>query len=492
MKKISAILACLYIAAHLTACTSNESREDDPMAPAEETAAVDSELEKVDGGSTAAVDESQAGFGDEQLPEQALGEAAPTDKPAALADAAPAAGDLSLDAPAASGAPADALAMEAPPTEPQLDLSAPPPELTPEPSASTLAEAPPAEAVPTDATSLGIDPGTDKSSSTNMAGTTSTDTQHVADSSAPKASLKKTRDAPFTVGGQLLNSVYVARSGDDYKKIAKAIFGDAKKSKSLKSGNPAIAKVNVGDKVYYNSPNRPTDDTAMKTYQEDTGAAPEVYVAREGDDLKKVARSLLGSTKNWKEPWVTNTDLESKGALVAGTEIRYFKQGIEAAGSGGGMDGAKIAKNDVAPFSPADQMMPPPLDQMAPPPADQMAANSMPPPPADQMLPPPPDMGGAASGTTVAELPPPPAEMAPPPPPPVEQAPPPPPPMEAKPPSTHLVANAAEGMSNDDLMMGLGAAGILAAGIAGMMVIRKRRQQKEMAAAFGDTQIGAS
>src|SRR4051812_351635 len=87
MKKFAATLLCIYLAAHLGACTSKESREDDTTPPAEETAAVDSELEKVDG--APATDEANSGFVDEQLPEQALGEkpADATSTPPATADA---------------------------------------------------------------------------------------------------------------------------------------------------------------------------------------------------------------------------------------------------------------------------------------------------------------------------------------------------------------------------------------------------------------------
>jgi LPXTG-motif cell wall-anchored protein len=52
-----------------------------------------------------------------------------------------------------------------------------------------------------------------------------------------------------------------------------------------------------------------------------------------------------------------------------------------------------------------------------------------------------------------------------------------------------MQAEAASGM--DDMML-MGAVGVLVLGIAAIVVIRKRKQQKEMAAVFNEnTQIGA-
>lgn len=43
---------------------------------------------------------------------------------------------------------------------------------------------------------------------------------------------------------------------------------------------------------------------------------------------------------------------------------------------------------------------------------------------------------------------------------------------------------------DNDTLMALAGAGILFVGFAALMVIRKRKQQREMAAAFNDTQVG--
>jgi LPXTG-motif cell wall-anchored protein len=43
---------------------------------------------------------------------------------------------------------------------------------------------------------------------------------------------------------------------------------------------------------------------------------------------------------------------------------------------------------------------------------------------------------------------------------------------------------------DNDMVMSLAGAAIIAAGLAAVIVIRKRRQNREMASAFNDTQVG--
>ena len=483
MKKFAAILACVYLTAHLSACTSNESREDESIAASEETELVDGELEKVEAG-----DEANAGFVDEQLPEQALGEQPAADSGTAIAEEAPPA-DSGVDMGGSPDALADSTAPTETPAEPSFDTAAteaPAPEVAPVPAPDT--------SMGSTETTAAVDPGTSSSETTTAAAEPRP--------SAPAAELQKVPTEPYRAGGQLLNAVYVARPGDNYKKIATMIYGDESKQKDLKKANPGIKSPKPGSKIFYNSPQRPTDEMAMKTYYEDMGMQPEVYVAQEGDNIRKISKQLLGYDNAWKEIWTTN-ELESKTKLAKGETIRYWRgkditpttptlAGTELKywkGAPAAAPAPVLAQNtDVAPaqqMSPPPQELPPPPMPEQLPPAQDMAQNF--PPPND--FPPPPDMNTAGTTTAMNDLPPPPPpEMAPPPPPPMEQAPP--PPAMQKPAKPMLAEEG--GMSNDDMMMGLAGVGIVAAGIAAIMVIRKRRQQKEMQAAFGDTQIGAS
>lgn len=448
MKKIVALLLSVFLAAHLTACTSSDSvEESDSLGGDETTASVDGELEKVEGEAPSDVAASDGaadpGFLDEQLPEDALGESttdqAANTPPPADTGTTSSEPELSLDEPLAE-APATDVASQPPADD---GLSTPPPLESPVSSTETLSEP----------------------SNTDIAGVGGSEATPTEEAPKPMPSYRKAETVPFKRSGVLLNAIYVSRPGDSFKSVAKMIYGDEAKQKELKKVNPALGSLKTGDKVYYNSPTRPADDQKIASYYEDMGMAPEVYVSKEGDDLKVVSKDILGFPGAWKELYALNS-VESKGTLDAGTELRYWK---------------------------------------SPPPMPEMPTNQMSPPAEVAMNTPPPEMNEAAAPPAMPDMPPPPppvADMPPPPPPPVaEAAPPPPPPDMPPPPPPEPVAppppkkmpntniGAVEGMDND-MMMTLGAAGILLIGVASIVVVRKRRQQREMAAAFNDTQVG--
>lgn len=460
MKKIFKLLACLSLAVHLNACTSNDSRdesEDGSVAEDSlETGGGDAALEASDSGSSdQAVAENNDGFLDEQLPEDALGESTPDQE---VAQAEP--------PPAVEEAPA---VTETPSSDPAVVASEPPPVVEETPAAPTVVEETNKDsfaAVDTGSSSTMPESTPDSSSVASVA---STNTEMPSEEKPKTASLKKIEVAPFKRSGILLNAVYIARPGDSFSSISKNIYGSESKTKELKKVNPYFSKVRPGDKVYYNSPVRPTDDTKLLTHYEDSGLIPETYVAKEGDDLKKVSKELLGYDNAWKEIWVTNS-VDSKGALSAGTELRYWKS----------TPVAMAPAPTEAPVMPemANNTPPPAMNEPVPPP---MAANEFAAPPA-------PDMNATPPPAMNEPVPPPPPQAAQdlPPPPPAEAVNPPPPPVVAKkaPQEENI------GGLDNDMIMTLGGAGILVAAIALLMIVRKRRQQKEMSAAFGDTHVG--
>ncbi len=442
------LLACLYLTVHLGACTSSDTEPEDAAVPEESTESVDGELEKVEGEEATQLAEgaeapADSGFLDEQLPSDALGEttaqteqAPPTDIAAAPAPTEEA--ELSLDD--SSGLPPDIAATESAPPPPALDT--PPP-----------MDAPPMMDTPPDMAGVG---GMDSPAEPPVEKTEAPP--------KPVATYKKAETIPFKRNGQLLNAIYVARPGDSFKSVAQQIFGDSKKQKDLKSANPALSKLRAGDKVYYNSTVRPEDDQRILSYYEDMGMAPEVYITKEGDNVKALGKEILGFDGAWKELYALNT-FESKGDLDAGTEIRYWKSVPAPAAQLTTPDSTTVAANDMAtPPLPPEALPPPPPDLP-------------PPPPVEAEAPPPPQ--------PVAEMPPPPPPPDLPPPPPPEPAAPPPPPKKP----VAAIGETADGMDND-MMMTLGAAGIILVGLAAIVVVRKRRQQREMAAAFNDTQVG--
>lgn len=437
MKKLIVLVAGLTLALHLSGCSlfksSDENASSDESVATDSNSGDGSELDGDKSTETASNDSML----DEQLPEEALGEqtastdlsAPPPDEPMAP----------TTDVAASESTPPPPATVDTGTTTNPADMSVSPTE----PSGEVAAMSTPSESAPVEPVA-----------------------PPVATSEKPKASLKKVESIPMTREGILLNAVYIARPKDNFKKISKMIYGSNDKASELKKVNPGVS-AKAGEKIYYNSPVRPTDDTKIMTYYEDNGMLPEVYVAKEGDDIKKVSKQLLGYDNAWKETWALNS-VESKGKMPAGTELRYWKSAPAVAA-------AAAPSTDVA--------------MNAPPPAE-MQADMPPPPQAQEMAPPPPQ--AQVDAVPAQDLPPPPPpeaqEMAPPPPPPATaDLPPPPPPVVKKTPNVE--AEQPMGLDND-MIMSLAGAGILAMLAAGVIIARKRRAQKEMAAAFNDTQVG--
>jgi len=409
MRKLLAIAAILSIIFYLPACTKSTKEEGGDAAAQAEAGG----LEIPDAGASGNPDETQAGFLDDQLPEDTLG-------------AVPA-----QDQNAQAGQPTTETPPTTADTPPPLDLSGTSPDAGLSATDSAKEE-----------TAKGEPPPKPKS-----------------------APLQKVKELPFREGDQLLNAVYITRPGDNYKKISKMIYGSEDKVKDLKKANPNIKTVKPGNKIYYNSPKRPDDELKIMNYYEETGDPSEVYIAKEGENLKTISKDLLGYPEAWKEVWATNP-VESKEKLSAGTELRFWKgaaAGLTQVTSNTppapnlGADGGAPNSN----FPPPEQMTPPP-----PPPVEAKMPDLPPPPPPEQMMPPPPP-------PVEAKMP-----DLPPPPPPDQMAPPPPPPMapavakkQKQPPKLQ------EEALDQDTIMALGGAGIVAAALAALIIIRKRKQK---------------
>ena len=258
---------------------------------------------------------------------------------------------------------------------------------------------------------------------------------------APKLiPVKKIADVPFNKNGVLANTVYIARQGDDLSSISQKIFG-ADQTAALLQVNPNLSNgVKVGDKVYYNSPKRPQDAERMLTYYEDSGAPAQSYVAKAGDNIRVVSKSLLGDEHSWKEVWATNMAVDSKDEIAEGTELRYWPEGA-----------APVAQAVAAAPEPEPT---PEAPQMPEPVADPVAANDMPAAPQDDFAL-PDDMANAA-GTVAANEPPPP-----------------PPPPQA---SQKSVASNEE----KDLTFMLSAGGLLLVGVGVLLGIIKKGRSRKM------------
>lgn len=438
MSKKSLIwLTALSLAVHLSACSSNEEKTD------VEGADVEAMSETAHDGDSALSSDS--------LPEEALGDqaAAPTEGEGLSLDDAPAATDTSAENPT----------VEPGADQPPMTVAGD----TGSAEASGVMDSPPPSS--TDST---LDPMT--------ASNETPEEKPVEEKPKVSVPLQKVASSPWKVGKTWYNGVYFARPGDTLASISQSIYGEDRTA-SLKKGNPTYnsREPKPGDKVYYSSPKRPDDGQQMMTFNEEAGLAPEVYTAKAGDNIRKISKELLGYDNAWKEVWASNANVDSKGALEEGTQLRYWRGTAAAA----------------APTQTANAEQPP---------LPEPTMNNMPPEENMQQahadLPPPPPMPEQAA----ADLPPPPPPMPeqamnelPPPPPPMEMAPPPPPPPPpvAQAHKDKSGEQEATGM-NEDSVMALGAAAIAAAGIAALLVARRRRKQKEMEASqIGDsTQVG--
>lgn len=380
--------------------------------------------------------------GDELPPDEKL----PADSPA-VADNGVAPGDIAETPPPDAPATGDIAANDAPPP---TDMAASDPSNpTPEPSA----------------------PGTPEPSFSEPP---------MAAAPAASGSLKKIKTTPWKEGKTLLNAVYIARQGDTVKAISQKVYGSPDHVKDICKHNTinCARSVKVGDKYYYNSPQRPTDDQAIKTFYEDAGIQPQVYTAKSGDNIRTVGKDLLGDSRSWMELWATN-DVESKGKLDEGTQLKYWPSTDAAAPQ------QTMAQNapDTADPNAAGMENAPPAPGMEgdpgapPPPPQDMAMNMPPPPPGGDpgMAPPPPPPG---------DLPPPPPQdpnhpggamgaVEPPPPPP-------PPPPSAEPPHPPPGGDMAGIDPNDPQQtMALGVGAVLLLAAVGLFIsIRKRKQRR--------------
>lgn len=317
---------------------------------------------------------------------------------------------------------------------------------------------------------------------------TGSNEQPQSDVSAPKVGLQKMAATPWKQGKTNYNTLYFVKPGDSLSSISQMIYGSDRTNELLK-GNPTYKtrEVRPGDKVYYQSPNRPTDDSKIITYYEDVGLQPEIYVAQSDEKLRDVASNILGYKDGWKELWSIN-DIESKTQISAGTQLRFWK-GSSAA--------TNLAQNSMpsqpaasqpsetasAPATPPPQEVPPAIPEETNMPDPMAMAGSESPSPSDL---------DSQLGMSNTEMP---AQgsmdMPPPPPPPIEMAPPPPPPPVAAqaPPAVEETFEEEAPAMDSEMMMALGVIGAAAALLAGLMVIRKKKQ-REMEQALNETQVG--
>ena len=193
--------------------------------------------------------------------------------------------------------------------------------------------------------------------------------------------LKKIRTNTYNKAGFLVNAVYIARSGETIQTISDKIF-NLDHTQQLYAINPHRS-VKVGDKIYYNSPRRPQDNSRILFYFEDVGASPEEHFVQAGENIRVVASHLLGHKDSWKEIWATNPDLSSKGILNQPISIKYWTQTAVQSGLPSSSPEEEMPPPSSAPEELVQQQNQPPTSPMDSEDNEQVSVVDEPPPPSD-------------------------------------------------------------------------------------------------------------
>jgi hypothetical protein len=139
--------------------------------------------------------------------------------------------------------------------------------------------------------------------------------------------VKKMKDEPYRQNGILLNALYIVREGENFKTIGEKIYGQGSAS-NLAKLNPFLnpRRLKVGEKVYYNSPNRPNDENSMLFYYDDIGRTPQYRQVEVGENIRDVSQKLLGHPRSWMEIWATNPEVVSKATVERAYRVKYFSK----------------------------------------------------------------------------------------------------------------------------------------------------------------------
>ena len=142
--------------------------------------------------------------------------------------------------------------------------------------------------------------------------------------------VKKMQTVPYSKNGVLVNAIYFVRQGDSLATIGSKIYGNGS-AVDFRIVNPHLKSgaLKVGQKVYYNSPNRSQDRSRLLTYYEDVRMPAQTYSASAGENIRKISENLLGHPRSWMEVWASNQQVQEKWALEAPHQIRYW-QGNQA------------------------------------------------------------------------------------------------------------------------------------------------------------------
>jgi LPXTG-motif cell wall-anchored protein len=120
---------------------------------------------------------------------------------------------------------------------------------------------------------------------------------------------------PENKGGYWLNGYYFVRGESGYEEISQLIYGRTDRAALLSQwngGRPVVA----GSVVYYNSPFRPDDSSALKVLSDDFSLGGGTYTVQAGDTLSGIAQNKFGSLELWREIAAMNRGLLASPDLI--------------------------------------------------------------------------------------------------------------------------------------------------------------------------------
>ena len=500
MKKIVLLFALFGFAFQTTSCKSKKAQDDTQIvenADVEKIEAEDAALLSTEDTDTnvGPVDDSlQAALG--ETSNQAATDPALTTTDAAVTETTTSAPEVAaaptLDENSLNNVPAPETAMNSAVTEMPVASEVSTAQVTTD---TTISETPL------------IDPIATSSVTASDAATIET-TEAVSTKPASASSIlrKIAETTPYQHGEGWVNTVYIARPKEKLAGISQKIYG-MDKTKELKKINSFLAggkSVKGGDKIYYISPNRPSDSMKTLSFYEDTGMVAETYVAKNGDNLKKISKNLLGYADAYKEVWTTNSIASNAKAsevvLNEGETLRYWAAnssitptttiasnslptgGAQVIESTSQLPSQPLAQNAAPPQEPQAELPPPPMpeaNQMPTPPAADQALAQNTNPPQQTELPPPPPPTDMAPVDAAALTPPPSEEIA----------------TAPEAPGKKVVTpnmeeeQATEGMNSDATMM-LGGVVVLCALLAFALIRRNKKKKEVEMASMSETNVG--
>ncbi len=128
--------------------------------------------------------------------------------------------------------------------------------------------------------------------------------------------------APFEVDGFWMNAYYFPRAeGENWESLSRTLYGRPDRAEFLEKWN-AGRPIVVGQPLYYNSPARPDDATALKSFAEDFGYPLEGVTVQAGDTLGTISQRHFGQTMSWLEIASMNPELTNPDAIEIGQTLR--------------------------------------------------------------------------------------------------------------------------------------------------------------------------